>query len=172
MPRRVLKKLLPSPCRLQQYWPVRVFGQRLLDPRLWSLHRRAITGAFGAGLAICFIPLPVHMFVAGLVAIVWRLNVPAVYGTIFLVNPVTMLPVYYLAYRVGAVLLRVAPEHFSFQLSWDWLQNGLGPMWQPFLLGCLVCALIAGVVGWLSLEAVWRWRVSSRYRARRVATAT
>lgn len=156
---------------LQRYWPVRVFGQRLLDPRLWALHRRAITGGFGVGLAICFIPLPVHMLVAGLVAIVWRLNVPAVYGTIFLVNPVTMVPLYYFAYRVGAVLLQVAPERFSFQLSWDWLQNGLGPMWRPFLLGCLVCALIAGLVGWLSLELLWRWRVSSRYRARRVATA-
>ena len=31
------------------------------DPGLWSLQRRAMTGAFGAGLAICFVPLPVHL---------------------------------------------------------------------------------------------------------------
>ena len=172
MPRRMLKKLLPSPGRLQGHWLVRVFGERLLDPRLWALHRRTITSAFGVGLAICFIPLPVHMLVAGLVAIVWRLNVPAIYVTIFLVNPVTMVPVYYIAYRVGALLLRVAPDQFSFQLSWTWLQNGLGPMWRPFLCGCLVCALTAGLLGWLSFELLWRWRVSSRYRSRRVATAT
>ena len=170
MPRRILKKLLPSPSRLERHWLVRLFGERLLDPRLWAVHRRAITSAFGVGLAICFIPLPVHMIVAGLIALAWRLNVPAVYGTIFLVNPVTMLPIYYLAYRVGTLLLRVHPERFTFQVSWEWLQNGLGPMWRPFLLGCLVCAIVAGVLGWLCLELLWRWRVSVRYRTRHLSS--
>jgi uncharacterized protein len=87
MPRRVLKKILPSPVQIQGHWLLRHFGERLLDPRLWALHRRAITGAFGVGIAICFIPLPVHMVVAVLIAIAWRLNVPAIYGTTLLVNP-------------------------------------------------------------------------------------
>ena len=169
MPRRVLKKLLPSPHTLQGHWLLRHFGEHLLEPRLWALHRRGITAAFGAGIAICFIPLPVHSVVAILIAIAWRLNVPAIYGTTLLVNPLTMVPIYYLAYRVGAALLRVTPESFSFHLSWDWLQNGLGPMWQPFLVGCLACALVLGVLGWACLELVWRWRVTSRYRARHVA---
>ena len=67
MPRRVLKKLLPTPGQLQGHWLLRHFGERLLDPRLWALHRRAITGAFGVGIAICFIPLPVHLVVAVLI---------------------------------------------------------------------------------------------------------
>jgi hypothetical protein len=171
MPRRVLKKLLPSPVKLQGHWLLRHFGDRMLDPRLWALHRRAITGAFGVGIAICFIPLPVHLVVALLIAIAWRLNVPAIYGTTLLVNPLTVVPMYYLAYRVGAALLGVAPESFAFRLSWGWMEKGLGPMWQPFLIGCLACATVLGVLGWGCLELVWRWRVTSRYRARRIATA-
>ena len=99
MPRRLLKKLCPAPSALQQRWFLRLFGDRIADPRLWALHRRAVTCAFGAGLAICFIPLPVHMLVAGVIAVAWRLNIPAIYGTILLVNPLTAVPVYYLAYR-------------------------------------------------------------------------
>jgi uncharacterized protein len=171
MPRRVLKRLLPSPCQLQGHWLLRHFGERLLDPRLWALHRRGITGAFGVGIAICFIPLPVHLIVAVLIGVAWRLNVPALYGTTLLVNPVTMVPIYYLAYRVGAALLRVTPQSFSFHLSWDWLEHGLGPMWQPFLLGCTACAVVLGILGWACLELVWRWQVTSRYRTRHVATA-
>jgi uncharacterized protein len=171
MPRRVLKKLLPSPGQLQGHWLLRHFGERLLDPRLWALHRRGITGAFGVGIAICFIPLPVHFLVAIMIAVAWRLNVPAIYGTTLLVNPITMVPIYYLAYRVGAALLGITPQTFSFHLSWDWLQSGLGPMWQPFLIGCMACALILGLLGWACLELVWRWRVTSRYRARRFAAA-
>ena len=69
MPRRLLKKICPSPGALQKRWYLRLFGDRIADPRLWTLHRRAVTTAFGAGLAICFIPLPIHMLVAGLIAI-------------------------------------------------------------------------------------------------------
>ena len=52
-----------------------------------------------------------------------------------------MVPVYYAAYRVGAALLGSPPETSSFQLSWDWLRTAWG-LWKPFLLGCLVCAVV------------------------------
>jgi uncharacterized protein len=173
MPRRLLKKIMPSPCTLQNHWFLRMLGgDRIADPRLWLPHRRAVTGAFGAGLAICFIPLPVHMVMAGLLAVALRLNIPVIYGTILIVNPVTAVPVYYLAYRVGAALMRIDPQGFSFQASWDWVENGLGPMCGPFLIGCLVCGVAGGLIGWLGLELLWRWRVTNRYRTRHLASAT
>ena len=117
MPRRLLKKICPSPGSLQKRWYLRPFGDRIADPRLWTLHRRAVTSAFGVGLAICFIPLPVHLLVAGLIAICWRINLPAIYGTTLLVNPLTCVPVYYTAYRVGTTLLGISPESFNFTES-------------------------------------------------------
>ena len=127
-----------------------------------------MTAAFGIGLAVCFIPLPVHFVVASLLAVWLRLNIPVIYGTILLINPVTIVPVYYLAYRLGAFLLDLPPTGFAFQMSWDWLQNGLGPMWKPFLVGCLVCGVVGGVLGYMGLELAWRWRVASKYRARHI----
>src|SRR5262245_17303776 len=99
MPRRLLKKLTPHPGKLQNRWFLRVFGARVTHPGRWSLQRRAVTGAFAAGLAICFVPLPVHLPLAVLVAIVRRLNLPTIVATVFLVNPFTVVPVYYTAYR-------------------------------------------------------------------------
>ena len=61
MPRRFLKKILPAPQALRERWAVRLFGDRMADPQLWTLHRRGVTYAFGAGIAICFVPLPVHL---------------------------------------------------------------------------------------------------------------
>ena len=167
MPRRLLKRICPSPDFLEKHWFLRLFGTRLADPRLWGLCRRGVTGAFGVGLAICFIPLPVHFVVASLLAIVLRLNIPVMYATVLLINPVTIVPVYYLAYRLGAALLDVPPTGFTFEMSWDWLQNGLGPMWKPFLVGCLVSGVVGGVLGYMGLELAWRWRVASRYKTRR-----
>jgi uncharacterized protein (DUF2062 family) len=170
MPRRLLKKILPSQKFLEKHRVLRVFGDRLMEPRLWAVHRRAVAGALGWALAISFIPLPVHSLVAGLVALTWRLNVPTIYATIWLVNnPLTMVPLYYFAYRVGTLLLG-APKHpFSFHLSFKWLQYGLGPVWRPFLLGCLTCSVVAGLIGWVGLRLLWRWQVKRRYRSRHYA---
>jgi uncharacterized protein len=142
---------------------------RRLLKKLWTLHRRAVTADFGAGLAICFIPLPVHLIAAALIAIAWRINLPAMYGTTLLVNPVTCVPVYYIAYRVGATLLGMAPlapDGFRFKPSWEWFE-ALQPVWKPFLVGCVACAVVTGLLGWLTLELLWRWHVLTKYRMRR-----
>ena len=167
MPRRLLKKITPHPTTLRSRWYLRLFGERVMDPRLWSLQRRSVTAAFGLGLSICFIPLPVHLPLAVLVAILGRVNVPTIVATVFLVNPFTVVPVFYTAYRVGAAALGEPVQRFHFQLSFKWLQYGLGPLWEPFLIGCLVCSVVAGLVGWVSLELIWRWSVRKRYRTRR-----
>ncbi|MET0292412.1 MAG: DUF2062 domain-containing protein [Steroidobacteraceae bacterium] len=167
MPRRLLRRVLPNPDKLRNRWIFRAFGERLTDSRLWSLGRRSITVGFGTGLAIAFIPLPVHIPVALLAAIVWRLNVPVIFATVMLVNPVTAVPVYYLAYRVGSLLMGAEPHGFTFHPSWEWLQHGLGPLWKPFLLGCVSCSLVFGYSGYLALELLWRWITVRRLRGRR-----
>ena len=168
MPRRLLKRITPHPTKLQNRWFLRIFGPRVTNPRLWSLQRRSVTSAFGLGLAICFIPLPVHLPLAVLVAIVRQINVPTIVGTVFLVNPFTVVPVFYSAYRVGAAALGAPVQNFRFQLSFNWLESGLGPVWRPFLVGCLICSIVAGLTGRMALDLFWRWQVRrQRYRSRR-----
>ena len=169
MPRRLLKRFTPDPQTLRGRWYLRPFGERLSDPLLWTLHRRGVTYAFGAGLMICFVPLPVHLLLACTVAVLWRLNVAVVCTTTLFVNPFSIAPLYYLAYRTGAALLHTPRQRFHFIPSWHWLTHGLALVWRPFLLGCLVCAIVFGVTGWLTLELIWRWQVTSRYRSRHTA---
>ena len=42
------------------------------------------------------------------------------------------------------------------------------------LFTSVACAVVTGLVGWLTLELVWRWRVTTKYRARHhhLASAT
>jgi uncharacterized protein (DUF2062 family) len=175
MPRRFLKRITPDPHSMRESmrarWFLRPFGERLSDPQLWTLHRRGVTYAFGAGLAICFVPLPVHLLLACTVAVLWRLNIPVICTTTLFVNPFTIGPLYYLAYRIGAGLLGVPRQHFHFVASWNLreLAHPLAHVWQPFLLGCLVCAITFGLTGWLTLEFIWRRHVTSRYRSRHTA---
>jgi uncharacterized protein (DUF2062 family) len=166
MPRGLFRRITPRSETLRTHWALKPFGRFFGDPRLWSLQRRTVTPAFGAGLAICFVPLPIHIPLAALVAIFCRIHIPTIILALIAVNPVTIVPAYVLAYKVG-VLVTGAPAHrFNFHMSWDWLQHGLGPIWKPFLVGCGITGALVGLLGYLLLDILWRVNVRKRYRER------
>jgi uncharacterized protein len=166
MPRQFLRKITPRSETLRNHWALKPFVRFLGDPRLWSLQRRTVAPAFGAGLAICFVPLPIHIPLAALIAIFCRINIPSIVLGIALVNPLTVVPVYYLAYKVGVLVTGAAPQEFAFSMSWEWVQNGLGPIWKPFLIGCAVSGALFGLLGYVVLDLLWRYNVRKRYRER------
>lgn len=169
MPRQFLRKITPRRDTLRNHWGLRPFLRFLGDERLWSLQRRTVAPAFGTGLAICFLPLPIHIPLAVLIAIFCRINIPSIMLGIAFVNPLTVVPAYYLAYKVGVIITGAPPLDFAFELSWDWVQNGLGPIWKPFLVGCAVTGVLFGLIGYALLDVLWRYNVRKRYRERAAA---
>lgn len=167
MPRKLFNHIRPLANWVRESRYVRLLGPRLADQRLWSVNRRAITAAFGTGVAIQFFPLPVHTLLGLGLAMVFHLNVPTMIATLLLFNPFTTVPIYYFAYRVGSFVLGSPPGKFAFELGWDWLAHGLGSIWKPFLLGCLICAVVLGPLARWLLELAWRWNVVTSLAARR-----
>lgn len=166
MPRRLLKKVLPSRHTLSQRWFLRPFANALRDPVYWTVHRRAVLRAFALGLFVCFIPLPVHLLITPFLAVALRANIPVAMATLLFVNPLTFAPIFFFAYWVGAHLTDTAMLAFNFAPTWEWAQTRLVYIWKPFLLGCLLCGAGAALVGYGSVSLLWRVRVSNRYQMR------
>lgn len=167
MPKRLLKSFMPNAARIREIKSLQSLGDWIYEPNLWHLNRYSASMAFFVGLFVAFIPIPGQMPVAALVALLVRCNLPLAVGLVWLTNPVTMPPLFYMAYRVGALILDVPAGQMAFELSFDWLGSQLAYIWQPFLLGCLVCGLFFGSLGYFVISLLWRWRVSIQWTARK-----
>jgi uncharacterized protein len=167
MPRRLFKPLSRQRHRWKERWFMRPFRLLLEHPVYWSLNRRNVSRAFALGLFLAFVPLPVHMLLAAVLAIAFRLNVPAAVMGTFLTNPLTIVPLYVSAYWLGCTLLGVHERAFHFELSWHWLGTGLLPVWKPFLLGCLVLGTLTATLGYIILAGIWHLGLVLKYHERK-----
>lgn len=150
---------------------MRPFRLLLEHPAYWSLNRRSVTRAFAMGLFIGFVPLPVHIMLAAILALLLRLNLPAAIAGTLITNPVTLVPMYLSAYWVGCRLLGVGMQNVGFELTWHWLTTTLVPIWKPFLLGCLIMGSAAAVTGYILLGSLWHVSLVLKYHRRKASGA-
>jgi uncharacterized protein (DUF2062 family) len=172
MPRRFFRKFAPKRDRFKGRWFLAPFDHLLHDHNLWGVRRRTIVPAFALGLFVSFAPVLGHMLIAALAALAMRINIPVAALTTFVSNPLTIGPMYYFAYRVGQVLLGQERRPFNFELSLDWLFEGFANIWQPLVLGCVLLGSLAALVGYVTLDLVWRASIADYLAAKRLKKTT
>lgn len=167
MPKKTLKSITPSPERMRQIRSLRVLGDWIYATNLWHINRYSSAMAFFVGLFVAFMPIPGQMISAAALAVLLRCNLPLSVGLVWITNPVTMPAIFYMAYRLGAMIIEVPVHEVEFELSFYWLSHHLQAIWQPFLLGCLLCGLFFGSVGYFVISILWRMRVARMWRERK-----
>jgi uncharacterized protein (DUF2062 family) len=168
MPKKFIRRFLPNHQTIKQNKMLSIFGSILHDANLWHLNRRSASGAFGIGLFFAFWPFPFQMILVVMMAIPLRVNIPLGVATVWITNPLTMPPIFYGAYIVGATVLGGSQNTFEFQLSWEWLLNSMGAIGPAFLLGCAICSVFFGILGYFGLNLFWRWSVSNQWEKRKL----
>ncbi len=167
MPRNLIKKYLPKPSQIKDNKFLKVFGPVIHEPMLWHLTRRSVAKAFIVGLFFAFWPVPFQMVLAAAGAIVLRANLPLSVALVWITNPVTMPFLFGIAYFVGIFALGESGNGFEFELSWQWLETNLTSLWQPLLLGCAICGVVAATTGYLFINLFWKWHVMNAWKNRR-----
>lgn len=179
MPRRFFGRFLPSPESIGRNRQLRLFGDALHHPGLWHLNRRSVAGGVSVGLFAGLIPGPFQMLGAALLAVLLRVNLPlAVFVTLY-TNPLTIVPLYVLAFKLGSLVTGWGgagappppPDLFELPLN-DWipaLGSWVGAMGKPLFIGLLLLALTLAAAGYLAADGAWRLHVRWSWRKRRLA---
>lgn len=165
----------------QSRW-IKPFGDWLHHPNLWHLHRRSVAGGVAAGMFCGLIPGPFQMIGAALAAVLFRVNLPVAIFTTLYTNPLTLAPLYMLAYELGALVTGqrngLSDASFAFpELSWgNWftvLLEWVVSLGKPLAIGLLLLAVIFAVIGYFAVRVlwyaavVWEWRRRAERRAKK-----
>ena len=176
MLRKLLKKILPSHAAISANRCVARFGHWLQHHNLWHLHRRSVAGGVAVGLFAGLIPgsNPVQFGAAALLAIGFRVHLPIAVIVTLYSNPLTILPLYWLAFTLGQWVLQTPDGGLpSFAISRDsagaWLAAAfewLTTTGKPLLAGIPLLALLLAVIGYTVVRLAWRCHVTYSWRKR------
>jgi hypothetical protein len=174
MSKKVFAKWLPSRESLEKMRHLRALGPLLARPWLWHLNRRSVAAGLAAGVFIGFIiPMGLQIPFAAVLAFWVRGNLAAAALSTLVTNPFTVAPVYYAAYRLGALLTGAAPAVWSSDVS---VMAKLAAVGGPLMLGLVVLGVVGATLVYFGTHALWRlfatraWQQRLRARAEKRRT--
>ena len=166
---------MPDHERIRTNKYLKIFGTLLHDPNLWHMNRRSVSGAFGVGIFMAFIPVPFQMVLAAAAAIPLRVNLPLSVGLVWITNPLTMPVMFYATYKLGALLLGMEPLHgLEFELSMEWFKSVMS-RWQevllPLFFGSFIAGMVLSIASYFTIRLLWRWHIVKEWRQRQIRRA-
>lgn len=179
MLRKLCRRYLPSHEAVRRNRHISRLGPWLQHHNLWQLHRRSVAGGVAAGLFAGLIPgsNPVQFTAGALLAIAGRVNLPVAVLVTLYSNPLTIVPLYFVAFKLGQFALlqdggSLPPLAFGLEgkgfTEWlpaalDWLRSA----GKPLVVGLPLLALLLAVVGYLAVDWTWRLTVRCAWARRR-----
>jgi len=166
MPRKIIKKYLPNEHKLKENPSLKWIAKYIQHPSLWHLNRKSVSRAFLTGIFCAFLPIPLQMLVAALIAIMLRANMVISISLVWITNPITMPPIFYFTYKVGTFLLGSEPLDNNMAFTLEYLGSQLSSIWWPLIAGSLFCATIFGAIAYVIINVFWVWQVRSSWNKR------
>lgn len=166
------RRWVPDRERLESSRWLRWAAPWLGHPALWRWSRRGV--ALGVALGVFFgllVPLA-QIPLSAAAAIVLRANLPVAAASTLITNPVTFVPLYYAAWRVGSWVTGDSappadPDMLSLRAADASWWERVAALGKPLLVGLSLMAGAAGAAAYGLVSLLWRWSVWRRQRARK-----
>ncbi len=124
-------------------------------PRAYfNINRKMITRGIGVGLFWGFIPMPFQMLGVMATTPFFRFNAPIALLTVWLSNPFTYAPLWYLEYRTGTFLLGRETLK-GVELSIKWFKCHWDDIVVPLYVGTAFYSVVVSVLVYFLLNWLW-----------------
>jgi uncharacterized protein (DUF2062 family) len=149
MIRKFFKKRATSKGKLDS------FLEKYKLPRAYfNVNRKMITQGVFIGLFWAFIPMPMQMLAVIAMTPFIKFNVPIAIAMVWLSNPFTMPPMYYIEYLTGNFILGY--EGISdIELSLEWFSNNMSNIFVPLYVGTAFYSIVISSLVYLLLNWLW-----------------
>ena len=167
MPRKTIHRFLPDMNKLLDRPSMRWIKLLAKDPNLFHLNRQSVSLGVAVGIFCAFLPLPGQTIIAALICYIVGGNLPIGIILIWISNPVTIPPIFFLTYQVGCLLLSTETVQFSAQMDWEWFKSLGSDVLKPLLLGSFICGSILSIASYFAIFQLWRWKVLKNWQERK-----
>ena len=162
MIRKVFKKKSSSSGKID------AFLEKYNLPKAYlSVNRRMITRGVAVGLFWGFIPMPMQMLAVMATTPFLRFNVPIAISMVWLSNPITMPPMYYMEYLTGNFLLgREGID--DIELTMSWFADNFDDILVPLYVGTAFYSIVVTAIIYVVLNRLWVNSVHSEKEERKI----
>ncbi len=155
MIRKVLKRDVKNSGKIHE------FIKKYNIPREYlSVNRKSISKGVLIGLFWGFIPMPMQMLAVLFSTPFFKFNVPIAISMVWLSNPITMPPMYYMEYLTGNFILG-REGIASVELTLDWFKQNLDAIFVPLYVGTAFYSIVVSSIVYLLINRLWIYSVKS-----------
>ncbi|SFZ98084.1 hypothetical protein MNB_SV-5-1181 [hydrothermal vent metagenome] len=155
MIRKVFKKKLSGKGKIDAF-----LNKYKLPTSYFGISRRPITRGIAIGLFWAFIPMPMQMLAVIATTPFLRFNVPIAISMVWLSNPLTMPPMYYVEYLTGNFILGQDGIK-NIELTMEWFKTNIGDIFIPLYVGTAFYSIVVTSIIYLLLNQLWVHSVKS-----------
>ncbi len=131
-----------------------------LPKSYFGINRRSVTRGVAVGLFWGFIPMPMQMLAVIATTPFIKFNVPIAISMVWLSNPVTMPPMYYMEYLTGNFILGQEGIQ-DIELTVEWFKTNIGDIFLPLYVGTAFYSIVVTGIIYLILNRLWVRSVKS-----------
>ena len=167
MPRKIIRRLLPDIKELLNRPSLGWIRSLPQDPNLLHLNRHSVSLAVFIGIFCAFVPIPIQTLMVIAMSFWQGANLPLAMVIIWMSNPLTIPPMFYLTYKLGSYILGTTLGDFSVTLSWEWFSQLGSEILLPLFVGSILAGTVLASIGYFFVLFLWRWKVIKDWEHRK-----
>lgn len=154
--KNIYHKYAPQEHHLKDTILHKIMGERIFEPALWKPTRNGIIWAFSIGTFVAFMPVwGGQMIIVGLLAVLFRFNIPVSLLMVWITNPLTAFFIFSLEIRLGLAIMGKSDGFYKVTSIAE-----LFSYITPLVIGGVITSIAMGILAFIVIHIVLKFGIT------------